>query len=83
MICLHLTTCAPNGSLVRFSLSLDDLEVALEMVNMFVKNEHIALEVVIEEDGLPLTLPSSAFDGAPIGIHLRKLQHEWQHLLGK
>jgi hypothetical protein len=83
MICLHLTTRAPNGSTVRFTLSVDDLELALETVNMFVNHEHIALEAIIEEDGLQLVLPLSAFDGNPIGVHLLKLQQEWQQLLGE
>lgn len=81
MLTLHIQAINKQQQLQDYQCVLNQLETALNTLNLIAAAGNVLLNVYILEEGHRTNLPTQAFDGHDMNAPIRALQTAWETLL--
>ena len=81
MIKLYFRSIDRDNQLRNFDCQLNQLETALDTLNLIAAAGNTLLEIYVIEDGKRTNLPPQAFDGHDLLKPIRSLQRQWETIL--
>jgi hypothetical protein len=72
-----------EGNFRPFFCHVPKLEAAFDVLGTITATGDVLISVDLIDNGQRTPLPVEAFDGEPVGTHIKNLEHDWQALLNK
>jgi|GEM_PF-5861792 len=78
---LILSALGENNQIKQFTCSLESVEDGFDFLSRIVAGGDTLLAAHLLENRKQVELPVTAFDGMPMSVAIRQLEHEWQAVL--